>query len=82
VASRAAHRTADDDASVAVADTSIGNPMWVPPGMLAGTAVGALVGVIWKERWRPAMIRRRDAKVGLVPATNVRRVSLALSARF
>jgi hypothetical protein len=69
-------------ASFAVADTSVGNPMWVPLGMLAGTAAGTIVGLFWKERWRPAMIRRGDAKVGLLPATNVRRLSLALSARF
>jgi hypothetical protein len=64
------------------ADTSVGNPMWIPLGMIVGTSVGTLVGILWKEKWRPAMIRRGDAKVGFLPATNARRVSLALSAYF
>jgi hypothetical protein len=64
------------------ADTTAGNPMWVPFGMLAGTSIGTLVGVMWKERWRPAAIRRGDVKVGVLPAPESRRVSLALSARF
>lgn len=65
-----------------VADTTVGNPMWIPLGMIAGATLGTFVGAIWKERWRPAAIRRGDAKVGFLPATKSRRVSLALSARF
>jgi hypothetical protein len=64
------------------ADTSVGNPILIPLGMFAGATVGTFVGLIWKERWRPAAIRRGDVKVGFLPATKSRRVSLALSARF
>jgi hypothetical protein len=70
------------DASVAHADTTKGNSTWIPIGAIAGTATGTLVGYLWKERWRPAAIRRGDARVGIVPTSNPRRVALALSARF
>jgi hypothetical protein len=70
------------DASVAYTDTTKGRSMWIPIGAIAGTASGTLVGYLWKERWRPAAIRRGDARVGMVPTSNPRRVALALSARF
>jgi hypothetical protein len=70
------------DADVAYADTAHGNKAWIPIGVVAGAAGGTLVGYLWKERWRPAAIRRGDARVGFVPAENPRRVALALSARF
>jgi hypothetical protein len=70
------------DASTMVADTTKGNSTWIPIGALAGTATGTLVGYLWKEKWRPAAIRRGDARVGVVPTSNPRRVALALSARF
>lgn len=70
------------DASSAHADTTRGKSTWIPIGAIAGTATGTLVGYLWKERWRPAAIRRGDARVGIVPTSNPRRVALALSARF
>ncbi|MBW8771005.1 MAG: hypothetical protein JF589_14715, partial [Gemmatimonadetes bacterium] len=70
------------DASTMSTRTEHGNSMWIPIGAVAGTATGTLVGYLWKERWRPAAIRRGDARVGVVPTSNPRRVALALSAHF
>lgn len=70
------------DASVAYADTTRGNPVWIPIGVVAGAAGGTLVGYLWKERWRPAAFRRGDARVGFVPAAEPRRVAIELTARF
>lgn len=64
------------------ADTTAGNSLWIPLGMVAGTAAGTLVGYVWKERWRPAAIRRGDARVGFLPTSDSRRVALALATRF
>ena len=64
------------------ADTTVGNRMWIPFGMLVGSSAGTLVGYMWKERWRPAAIRRGDARVGFIPEAQSRRVALAISARF
>jgi hypothetical protein len=70
------------DASVVTTDTTHGNSAWIPLGVAAGAAGGSLVGYLWKERWRPAAIRRGDARVGIVPTPESRRMALALSARF
>jgi hypothetical protein len=64
------------------ADTTAGNSLWIPLGVVAGTAAGTLVGYVWRERWRPAAIRRGDARVGFVPMADTRRISLVLSERF
>jgi len=64
------------------ADTTAGNSLWIPLGMVAGTSAGTLVGYLWKERWRPAAIQRGDARVGFLPMANSRRVTLVLTERF
>jgi hypothetical protein len=68
--------------AAAVADTSRGNAARIPLGAIAGAAGGTLVGYVWKERWRPAPIRRGDARLGIVSTPDARRVALSLSARF
>jgi hypothetical protein len=70
------------DASSGSTRTEHGKSVWIPIGAAAGAAGGTIVGFLWKERWRPAAIRRGDARVGFVPAPDARRVALALSARF
>jgi len=68
----------------AISGSSVSATSWVmiPAGMLAGAAVGALLGRHRSEQWREVTTGAASARVGLVPTTRARGLALVVSTRF